>query len=210
MASCLFATDIKQEPHHTFSFAWGCSLRRSLLILVFTLLLSLFIALVWENSELLWTCLVQTDCLNPEVLKALLANSCQCPLLSLSCQLVYQSWRALKDYRFWNIVTWIVALSEFHQHCTLHFGLSIRWLRLVIWLSGAWVRKLHISTSNTWHLTSDIQQTSHPTFKTSRNSCDILHLASLIPSDIFDIHTWMENKSGKQSRTILIYFGAVK
>lgn len=159
MASCLFATDIKQEPHHTFSFAWGCSLRRSLLILVFTLLLSLFIALVWENSELLWTCLVQTDFLNPEVLKALLANSCQCPLLSLSCQLVYQSWRALKDYRFWNIVTWIVALSEFHQHCTLHFGLSIRWLRLVIWLSGAWVRKLHISTSNTWHLTSN----RHPT-----------------------------------------------
>lgn len=158
MASCLFATDIKQEPHHTFSFAWGCSLR-SLLILVFTLLLSLFKALVWENSELLWTCLVQTDFLNPEVLKALLANSCQCPLLSLSCQLVYQSWRALKDYRFWNIVTWIVALSEFHQHCTLHFGLSIRWLRLVIWLSGAWVRKLHISTSNTWHLTSN----RHPT-----------------------------------------------
>lgn len=176
MASCLFATDIKQEPHHTFSFAWGCSLR-SLLILVFTLLLSLFIALVWENSELLWTCLVQTDFLNPEVLKALLANSCQCPLLSLSCQLVYQSWQQLlgaaknlfiswayarakiKDCRFWNIVTWIVALSEFHQHCTLHFGLSIRWLRLVIWLSGAWVRKLHISTSNTWHLTSN----RHPT-----------------------------------------------
>lgn len=143
----------------------------------FTLLLSLFIALVWENSELLWTCLVQTDFLNPEVLKALLANSCQCPLLSLSCQLVYQSWQQLlgaaknlfiswaharakiKDCRFWNIVTWIVALSEFHQHCTLHFGLSIRWLRLVIWLSGAWVRKLHISTSNTWHLTSN----RHPT-----------------------------------------------
>ena len=140
-------------------------------------------------------------------LKALLANSCQCPLLSLSCQLVYQSWRALKDYRFWNIVTWIVALSEFHQHCTLHFGLSIRWLRLVIWLSGAWVRKLHISTSNTWHLTSN----RHPNQLWTQAEIHVTFcIWSLVPSDIFDIHTWMENKSGKQSRTILIYFGTVK
>ena len=65
----------------------------------------------------------------------------------------------------------LLCLPKDYRH------LSNCWLRLVIWLSGAWVWELHISTANNWHLTSSRQQ----------YWVSLAHLASWHPSDILTL-----------------------